>query len=102
MTKQPKLIGRPPKKKRESIYSTKIYQMLKEDLPLEFISPDGRVNTLKLAEKLNYKRMTIYRWFNGGNMSVKALNALSEISAAGKCERKGRLTKEKLLPFAGL
>lgn len=102
MTKQPKMTGRPPKKKRESIYTTKLYILLREELPLVFISPDGRVNTLKLAEKLEYRRMTIYRWFNGGNMSVKAVNALSELSAAGKCERKGLLTKEKLLPFAGL
>ena len=102
MTKTPKPTGRPPKKKRQSIYTTALYQLLRAELPLAFISPDGRVNTLKLAEKLSYQRMTIYRWFNGGNMSVKAVNALSELSAAGKCERKGMLTKEKLLPFCGL
>ena len=102
MTKTPKLTGRPPKKKRDSIYTSALYQMFREDLPLVYLSPDGRVNTLKLAEKMDCQRMTIYRWFNGGNMSVKAVNALSELSAAGKCERKGRLTKEKLLPFCGL
>lgn len=101
MTTQPKLIGRPPKKPKDSIYTTALYRLLHDNLPLEFIAQDGRINTLVLATRMNRRRMTIYRWFNGGQMSPKALNMLLEISAAAKCERKGKLTLEKLLPFAG-
>lgn len=94
--------GRPPKTERPSIYTTKIYKLMQDNLPLAFISDDGRVNTLLLAEAMPNKRMTIYRWFGGGNMSVKAVSRLAEISASAKCERKGRITVEKLLPFCGL
>lgn len=102
MTKTATQTGRPPKVKRPTIYSTKLYKLMQETLPLEFISEDGKVNTLALSTKMNNKRMTIYRWFQGFNMSVKSANQLAELSAAAKCEKKGRLTIDKLLPFVGL
>lgn len=102
MAKTPNQTGRPPKTKRPSIYSTPLYKLMLSNLPERFISEDGKVNTLKLSEAMKNKRMTIYRWFQGFNMSVKSANQLAELSAASKCERKGLLTVQKLLPFVGL
>lgn len=101
MTKTLKQTGRPPKTKRPSIYSTPLYKMLLANLPSDFVQ-DDRINTEKLSEAMPNKRMTIYRWFQGFNMSNKSAVRLVELSAAAKCERKGLLTVQKLLPFVGL
>lgn len=102
MSKTPNATGRPPKTDRQSIYSTDLYKLLRSDLPLEFLSEDGRLDTGKLAKSLDYRRATIYRWFSGAIMSNRSLNALVKLSEDSSCERKGLLSKEKLLPFVGL
>lgn len=102
MKKTPNATGRPPKDDRQSIYSTPLYVLLISHLPESFLSPNGTLNTDKLATELDCRRATVYRWFSGDNMSNKALLALVKISNETICERKGFLTKEKLLPFVGL
>lgn len=102
MKKTPNETGRPPKHDRPSIYSSDLYKLLRTHLPLTYMTEDGRLDTAKLSESLDCKRYTIYRWFNGNNMSVRAVNALVDLSEKSNCEMKGLLTKEKLLPFCGL
>lgn len=95
--------GRPLKdQEKTNIYDCDLYKILQENLPSDYISPDGRINTEKLAESLEFSRYTVYRWFSGKNMSPRAARKLLDISSAAICEKKDSLTREMLLPFCGL
>lgn len=102
MKKKPNPTGRPPKNPRPRFDITELYILLNTHLPMRFMTDMGRLDTLKLSKEMEKQRATIYRWFDLGRMSNGSLIKLVEISAESDCERRGFLTKEKLLPFVGL
>lgn len=88
-----------PKTKKNSIYKSELYVLLKEKLPIRFICDDGRLNTAELAREMGMARYSIYRWFNGENMRTTSAEKLVALSAETNCERKGALTIEMLTKF---
>lgn len=88
-----------PKTKKNSIYKSDLYTLLKERLPNRFICDDGRLDTSKLARELGMARYSLYRWFNGETMRVTSAEKLVAISTEANCERKGALTIDMLTKF---
>lgn len=91
--------GRPSKRDDFKLYDGKLYQVLLDKLPSEFIKYE-RVNTEKLCKATGNARFTVYRWLNENKLSPKAARALIKLSEeTTDKEKKGALTKEDLFPF---
>jgi hypothetical protein len=91
--------GRPKKNDESKFYDGALYKLLVSKMPSEFIKY-GRLDTLKLADRLNVHRYTVYCWLNGRRPSRDGMKSLLDISqATEETEKKGALTKEDLIPF---
>ncbi|MGA1831618.1 hypothetical protein VH566_11830 [Rhizobium wenxiniae] len=99
MDQQINATGRPRNDGESALYDGKLYKVLAEKLPSEYVHR-GRVNTAMLREQTGNARFTIYRWFSQERLSKKAIKALVKISDhADRPDERGRLTKDDLVPF---
>lgn len=94
--------GRPRKTDDFKLDNGKLYQVLIEKLPSEFVK-FGRLDTQRLSEATGNARYTVYRWLNREALSPRAIKSLLRISqSTTDLEKNGALTKKDLLPFIGL
>lgn len=92
--------GRPRKNDDRTLYDGKLYRLLVEKLPSEFIKY-GRLDTQRLCEATSNARFTVYRWLNEERLSRRGVKSLLQVSdETDEADKKGLLTKEDLLPFA--
>lgn len=99
MDQQVNATGRPRNDGETALYDGKLYGMLVEKLPSEYVH-QGRINTAMVCGETGNARFTIYRWFSQERLTKKAIRALVEISKKAKrADERNRLTKEDLIPF---
>lgn len=87
-------------RERDNFRDNKLYKLLLEKLPSEYVTKFGRLDTERLRTATGNARFTIYRWFHQQRLSPKAAKTLLKLSRTTKeIEKKGALTREDLIPF---
>lgn len=87
-------------KSQVSLHDSPLYKMLVERLPTEYLRPNGRLDMLKITQKVGYSQQSVYRWMLSKNFNRKGIKALVALSNdTDEVEKKGLIKAEDLYPF---
>lgn len=87
-------------KNQPELYESALYKMLLENLPVEYLRNEDRLDMVKITEKLGYSQYTVWRWFVGKHFGKKSIKAIVQLSNdTTESDKKGLITAEMLYPF---